>query len=141
MIKISIDFDGTLSEKEVQDFALTLMNQKNAEVWIVTRRYEKIEDYTEEIINQWKIKDLLKEFNYLFEVANKIGIPRERIIFTNMQWKYFTMNKEKFHVHIDDDPTEISLISTYSPTTAIRYRPKTNYWKDFINKVIGMENN
>ena len=68
MIKISIDFDGTLSEKEVQDFALTLMNQKNAEVWIVTRRYEKIEDYTEEIINQWKIKDLLKEFNYLFEV-------------------------------------------------------------------------
>jgi len=136
MIKISIDFDGTLSNKEVQDFVSTLTKKENVEVWIVTRRFEKIEDYTEEIIKRWGIINLLEEYNYLFEVAEKVGIPKERIIFTNIKLKYFTMVKEKFHAHLDDDPLDITTILVYSSTKPIKYHEGSTDWKDEINEII-----
>ena len=38
-MKVSFDFDGTLSRKDVQEYAKSLVNS-GLEVWIVTSRFD-----------------------------------------------------------------------------------------------------
>lgn len=99
MIKVSFDFDSTLSRNDVEIYAKELIS-RNIEVWICTSRYS-----TENVPN--------KEWNDdLFFVADSVGIKREHIIFTNATDKCEHLNNKGFKWHIDDDNIELSLIRT-----------------------------
>ena len=104
-MKVSIDFDGTLSTKKGQQIArdhlmdgddvhvLTARPEDGGYVWAGTK-HENNDD--------------------LFEVTDELGIPRDKIRFTNYDYKWQYLNG--FNVHYDDDPIELELIRTYMPS-------------------------
>lgn len=115
-IKISFDFDGTLDRKSIQNYAKELI-EKGYEVWIVTARFgdnKKYQEFFQTSINV----DITN--NDLKEVANSLGIPEERIHFTNMDDKWpFLKFHDDFLWHIDDDWIENKNILKYTKTKAI----------------------
>lgn len=105
-VKVSFDFDGTLSRSDVQQFAKELIS-KGYEVWIVTSRASN-EDA--EICNP-PVKDrIFKANEELFKVAGDVGIKREHIIFTNFEWKVGYLENNNFIFHLDDDTDELMVI-------------------------------
>ena len=79
-IKVSFDYDETLDHKTVQRYAKELVD-KGIEIWIVTSIYDD-EHYAKE--HYTSLETAMKVNNEIFEVAKEIGIPEERIHFTNM---------------------------------------------------------
>lgn len=99
-MKVSFDFDSTLSRKDVQEFAKHLVNEGH-EVWIVTSRFD-----TETIIaKNWHwCKDQNQK---VFEVAEYCGINPEHIKFTCMESKSIFLKDKGFVFHVDDDSIEL----------------------------------
>ena len=93
---ISFDFDKTLDRPRVQQIARECI-ESGYTVWIITRRYE---DESEEV----------------YKVADELGIPRERTLFTNGEWKWRTIKDLPIDVHWDDKVIEILLIEKYTNT-------------------------
>jgi hypothetical protein len=126
-IKVSFDFDKTLSEKEVQDFAKDLIN-KGIEVWIVTKRYDCIDKYSEKEIAQWGITDLVKEHQDLFDIAFDLNIPIEHIVFMNNKSKTeFFIENQDFLWHLDDNHSELIEINATTTIIGIHYDNNV-YW-------------
>ena len=109
-IKISVDFDNTLTRPDVQEYIKSLINL-GVEVWIVTARFDSTSKYSESMIELWGINDLIFEHNQLFEVAEELGIDKNHIIFMNMSpKKNFFINNRDFLFHLDDDIIELATI-------------------------------
>lgn len=127
-LKLAFDFDGTLgATKTIQRYAKELLD-KGYDVHIVTRRYDSLERYTEEFCIQYQIKDVKKEHKYLFDVAEEVGIPKDKIHFLNMtdKWLYFKENPG-YLWHIDDDNLEVEDINKNTDTIGIYYHKPS--WK------------
>lgn len=99
-MKISFDFDGTIARKDVQLFAKELITQGH-ELWIVTSRCA-----TEPALERgWHWVE--RQNQELYDVAEQVGIPRERIVFTEHVDKIEFLEGKGFVVHVDDDPDEL----------------------------------
>lgn len=126
---VSFDFDGTLSEPSVQKYAKYLVDN-GIEVWITTRRFDSIEKYNELFAVTYNIDNVPKQHNYLFEVAEAIGISLDHIIFTNMQDKCDFIKNRGFIWHLDDDYLELELINSETDVVGIsvygNYKHKCN---------------
>jgi len=104
-MKISFDFDGTLSTPEIQDIARMFISS-GADVWIVTARFhDDVLDH-----NGNKIGYLGHNY-YIREVAKYLGIPKEKIIYTCGHLKADVYFKEKFNYHYDDMLEEVNAIN------------------------------
>jgi len=103
VMKVSFDFDGTLSRKDVQKFAKELVN-KGFEVWVVTSRYS---DESAKSKAWWWI---LNQNKNLFDVTNECGIREEHIHFTNGVDKILYLKDKGFLFHLDDDIDELMSI-------------------------------
>lgn len=114
-MKVSFDFDGVLTNREVQLYAKELV-ERGVEVWIISARRELQE-------GKWNYDMAL--------VANKIGVSGDHIQFTNMQDKYLFL--EGFVWHLDDDEVEIELIEENTDTIGILY---TVLWKEACEAVL-----
>ena len=99
-MKVSFDFDSTLSRKDVQDFAKELVNNGH-EVWIVTSRFD---DESAMSKNWHWIKGQNQK---LFDVAEECGIKRQNIHFTCMESKSIFLKDKGFVFHLDDDDIEL----------------------------------
>lgn len=99
-MKVSFDFDSTLSRKDVQEFAKELVNDGH-EVWIVTSRFD---DETAMQKNWHWIKGQNQK---LFDIADECGIKRDNIKFTCMESKCFFLEGKDFAFHLDDDDIEL----------------------------------
>ena len=102
-MKVSFDFDSTLSRKDVQRFAKELVAEGH-EVWIVTSRVsdEMANDYPVDFKNR-----VLTSNRKLFRVADNVGIKREHIIFCNFAVTLASIAGQGFAFHLDDDPDEL----------------------------------
>ena len=102
-MKVSFDFDGTLSRKDVQEYAKSLVS-KGYDVWIVTSRIA-----TEPALKKgWHwIERQNKE---LYDVAEKVGISKDKIVFTEFVDKIEFLKDKGFIFHIDDDVDELMAI-------------------------------
>lgn len=98
-MKVSFDFDGTLEQFAVQQYAETLI-KRGIEVWVVTTRYD--ENHKHRYYPGASLDDL-------WEVVDRLGIPRWRVRFTCMQWKATYLTDTKFVWHLDDNPEEFSI--------------------------------
>jgi len=108
-MKVSFDFDGTLSRKDVQEFAKSLV-QSGHDVWIVTSRIE-----TEPALKKgwyW----IERQNQELYDVAENVGIKRENIIFTEFVDKIEFLRGKNFVFHIDDDVDELMAILSSKDT-------------------------
>jgi hypothetical protein len=66
-----------------------------------------------ELRNECEAYSSSKDWNDdLFLVADRVGIKREHIIFTNFENKSEHLNNKGFKWHIDDDSIELSFIKT-----------------------------
>lgn len=94
-IRISFDFDGTLTRPSVQEYAKKLISE-GFDVYIVTRRESN------EVIGCKTWDD------DLFEVADYIGIKdkRNKIIFFNFDSKVKSLKDSFIDIHIDDSMDE-----------------------------------
>jgi len=99
-MKVSFDFDSTLSRKDVQEFAKELVNEGH-EVWIVTSRFD---DESAMKKNWHWIKGQNQK---LFDVAEDCGIKKENIHFTCMESKSIFIKNKGFAFHLDDDDFEL----------------------------------
>jgi|AntAceMinimDraft_6_1070360.scaffolds.fasta_scaffold03759_7 hypothetical protein len=98
-IKVSFDFDGTLSQEKVQTFAKSLIDF-GIDVWIVTSRYSELN----------KHRYPLSPTNLdLYIVADVLQIPKEKIIFTDRDIK--TNHLAGFLWHLDDVDVETANIN------------------------------
>jgi len=86
--RVSFDFDSTLNRKDIEDFAFSLI-RKGIEVWVCTSR-----DH-EDNQPDWIISGTISKRGNddLYKVTDKLKIPRERIIFTNHQFKSEFLDK------------------------------------------------
>lgn len=105
-MKISFDFDGTITRTRLKDYAKSLVDLGH-EVWIVTSRL----GFGKEPTTTWN--------DSVFELALEIGIPKEHIHFCCMDNKANFLNGKGFAWHLDDDVIELSFIKTDSDVIPI----------------------
>ena len=110
--QVTFDFDSTLSRSDVQEYAMELL-ARGVDVWVVTSRYDnlhlhKYEGRLEE--KHWDNSDL-------WAVVDKVGIPRWKVCFTNMEWKSEFLLGTNVIWHLDDDHQELSHIRKYAGKT------------------------
>ena len=108
MLKVSLDFDGTLSTLPVQRLAYELIQQGVA-VYICTARFQAGEKKV-----GWDNSDL-------FEVADHIGLPRENIIFTGYMSKTQYLVENDITIHLDDDYMTVKDLNEKSQVIGIHY--------------------
>jgi len=115
-IKVSFDFDGTLERESIQRYAKELV-ERGHEVWIVTSRFGDDERYKTFFQTTIPVGRTNED---LFEIAASLGIPRERVHFTDMddKWPFFKYYHEMLW-HIDDDWVENRAILKNTKTKAI----------------------
>jgi hypothetical protein len=99
-MKVSFDFDHTLSRKDVQLFAKQLVDDGH-EVWIVTSRF------SDEVAKEKKWHWIEGQNQKLFDVAEECGIKKENIQFTCMESKSVFLKDKEFIFHLDDDDIEL----------------------------------
>jgi hypothetical protein len=129
-MKVSFDFDGTLSRKEVQKLAKDLVSEGH-EVWIVTSRF------SDEVV---KTKNLVGGHNQkLFDVAEECGIKKENIHFTCMESKSLFLKGKGFIFHLDDDAIELMDILESNQSTEIKCFPvnvEHFEWKETCKEIL-----
>lgn len=127
-MKVSFDFDSTLSRKAVQKVAKELIKE-GYEVHIVTSRFENPMHYADPRFQTLGHKDL-------FRVCYYLNIPRERIHFMNMEDKFvFFFDNKDFLFHLDDDIEEIELINYETPVKGILCDFNSN-WKEKLRQCL-----
>ena len=112
-MKLSFDFDGTLSRTDVQKFAKSLV-EAGHDVWIVTSRIS-----TEPALAKgWHWVE--RQNQELYTVAESVGIPRENIVFTEHVDKIKFLEGKNFLFHLDDNPDELfAIIKSNDPCKTV----------------------
>lgn len=130
MRKISIDFDGTLSRKDVQNYAKFVMDN-GIDVWIVTSRLHE------------KNADNLQWNDDLYEVAENLGIPKSKIHFMNYSIffddKSYFLKDHDFVLHLDDIFTESNSINKVCKKTKGITVFGNSTWKRKCNRLLNLE--
>jgi len=106
-MKVSLDFDGVLSKTIVQQYASELLS-RGIDVWVTTTRASNPRVY---VNNEYVDKN-----QSLFNVTDRLGIPRNKIIFTESKLKIDTweFQKQSFIFHLDDASVEIKEMANES---------------------------
>lgn len=105
-MKVSFDFDGTLTRPDVQRYAKRLI-ENNVEVYIVTARLSNNEAPSK----RWN--------DDLYQIVDHIGLNRENIKFCGMSDKYHFFKDKDFIFHLDDDSIEVEFINEYTKAKGI----------------------
>ncbi len=129
MKKVSFDFDSTLEFQSIQDYAKKLI-EEGIEVHIVTSRFEDCSKYQDN-------RDGHLNHDFLFKVANKIGIKKENIHFTNFEDKWIFFKDKNFIWHLDDDNLETLMINTNTKTKGI-WSLRSGDFRYQCNKLLNM---
>ena len=93
--KISIDYDDTLSTQRGKDLARRLINEGN-DLYVVTRRHKS-------------------QGNEVYRDAQLVGIPKDRVFFTEGRLKWQKLKELGIQRHIDNNPDEIAAIKKNAP--------------------------
>jgi len=131
IIRVSFDFDGTLSRESVQDYAAELI-ARGIEVWITTSRYSD-DDYATSHFVDAQYKELTNKD--LYEVSDRLGILREHIHFTGYNEKWPWLKTQDFIWHLDDDWNENRQILNKTKIKAISAFGTPN-WKGKCERIL-----
>jgi len=96
--KVSYDYDDTLTKEAIQQQAIQDIKDGKT-VYIVTRRSKSQE---------------------VLDMANKIGIPESRVIFTSGNLKWESIKHYGIGTHYDNNAREIELINSRTEAKGIK---------------------
>lgn len=127
-MRVSFDFDGTLWD----EFDRTPNKQKEEiiklckkyimmlhDVYIITKRWGP----------QYKNEGLKNEHLIVYQVAEMIGIPKEKVIFTNRIWKADKIKEMNIDLHFENSEMEVKQIEELG----IKVVPVEDpYWRDLV---------
>jgi hypothetical protein len=101
-LKVSFDYDDTLSTNRGQELAKRLISEGN-DVHIVTRRN-------------------IMQSGQVYKTAQELGIPKDNVHFTNGKLKWETIKRLGIQKHYDNNSDEIKAIRDNAPLTqAIKF--------------------
>lgn len=123
MYRVSFDFDNTLQHMHIQEYCQELLKMPQIEVWITTTRPADIHLPPGHDHNK-----------PLWEVVERLNFPRERIIFTNGNWKVKYIQEQEYIWHLDDNDSELILLHDCK-TVGINPHTDSN-WRDQCNKLL-----
>jgi hypothetical protein len=108
-MKITIDFDGTLSTPKIQSLVMSLYKY-DIDIWILTSRYDELHKhlYPQNPSNE-----------DMYSVVLSMGIPKHKIIFTNASPKANYLKSTNVVVHIDDNNMELFKINNHTLTIGL----------------------
>lgn len=129
MSKVSFDFDGTLEFQGVQKYAKQLID-RGVDVWVVTTRWD--ENHKHKYPSNATLDDL-------WEVVDRLGIPRWKVRFTCMQWKWNYLKDTTFVWHLDDNDQEYKEAFVNGCNVPIVDVMKSN-WKEVCENILNDEN-
>ncbi len=124
---VSIDFDGTLATLPVQKYAKKLIDL-GYDVWVITARYDQLN------IHRWTY-DYTVSNTWLWEIIDGLGLPREKVIFTNMRPKALYLVHTNIIWHLDDDDMELYDIDETCQNT-IGINVKLDNWEEECDKLL-----
>lgn len=124
-MKVSFDFDGTLSEQHVQDFARELIAQ-GVDVWVVTTRWDE---------NHKHRYGFNPTIDDLWEVVDSLGIPRWKVRFTCMKYKHEYLDGTSFIWHLDDNPEEFSKARVHGCSVPM-IQVESGLWKSKCERLL-----
>jgi hypothetical protein len=136
MKKVSFDFDGTLNEHffgdenpqedAIKQLFVELVNNEDFDVYIITRRFGP-EDAD---------KGLKDEHTTVMNMLNSLNIqlPKEKLIFTNRQYKYSVINKLGIDIHLDDDNREHQLIQKFTNGSSVDVQQPN--WREKFDELL-----
>ena len=129
-MKVSFDFDGTVENENVQQYAKELI-KRGVEVWIVTTRYDANH------VHKWldKFPDAEWALIYSQHGGDTLGIPRHHVRFTCMEKKHTYLDGTNFVWHLDDNPEELSYAKANHCNVPMIMVTDPN-WKDQCNQII-----
>ena len=107
---VTIDFDGTLSRNDVQEYAKELID-RGIDVWVLTSRYDNLHKHL------WEPNPSNVD---LYAVLDIVGIPYWKVVFLNMDSKHDYLDNTFVVWHLDDDKETLDEINYYSKYTGIK---------------------
>ena len=111
-MRISFDFDFTISLEKIQKIALSIMNDH--EIFIVTSR------------------EAYNRYDDIIDISKKLCIARTNIFYTNGKPKWPFLLDLEVDMHFDDDEVEINAIRTNCPhITALMVYDDLTFHKHF----------
>jgi hypothetical protein len=131
-VRVSFDYDETLSEPHIRMYAEELI-ERGVEVWIVTSRSD-----TPEHIQRFRVRPESwgKINSDIDEDAKELGIPSERVIFTDFSPKYKFLENKNFLWHLDNDNVETEEINEFLiPGMGINCWDEPD-WKEKCEKIL-----
>ena len=125
MVNVSFDFDDTLSNESVQEYAKELI-ESGINVYVTTTRYDEVH----------KLRYIWNPtIDDLWEVIDRLQIPRHRVRFTCMEWKHSYLHRSSFIWHLDDNKEEEDRAIFHKCSVPI-IRVDRSQWKQQCNKLI-----
>ena len=111
---VSFDYDSTLELDSVQDYAEKLIAD-GVDVRVITSRFGDDQDPT------YKIKGVWIQHNNddLYKVTDRLGIPRDKIYFTNGKPKLEIMRSIAPLWHLDDCWATCKELNIHSHTIGV----------------------
>ena len=101
-LKVSFEYDDTLSTNRGQELAKRLLSEGD-DVHVVTRRS-------------------IMQSGQVYKVAEELGIPKNKVHFTNGKLKWETIKRLGIQKHYDNNSDEIKEIKDNAPLTqAIKF--------------------
>ena len=132
-MKISFDFDYTLSRPYIQRYAVSLLSRGH-NIFIVTSRRK----------DSYKCPVYGCYYNItnsdLFNVADQIGINRDNIFFTSTEYKSPIIKMEGIKIHFDDDDYELNEINKKTNAVGISVWTSSGFIKKSERIIKTIEN-
>lgn len=129
-IKVSFDYDGTLALPNVESYCKELIGRDNIEVWVVTAR---LSDETISNTHQPWLKS--NSNDDLWKTCERLGIPKERVVFTENVEKIEYLKDKGFVFHLDDDTYELMEILE-SEDKCVPISVGQHDWREYCEEVI-----
>lgn len=123
---VSIDYDETLSKPHVQEYAMDLI-ARGIDVWVLTFRYDELHKH---MYIGWNPTN-----DDMYEVTDRVGIPRHKIIFTNMGDKGDYLLNTHVLWHLDDDYRVMNSIR-HSKCRTVGIQVNSGSWKNKCERLI-----
>lgn len=126
-VVVTVDFDSTLTRKDVQEYVASLL-EAGIEVWVVTSRYDNLcmHLHTEPHSSNQD----------LFSLVNDLSIPKYKVRFTCGESKSKYLEKTKVLWHLDDDIQEIQDIKNSITCKTKGIWVENEHWKEFCEQII-----
>lgn len=131
MGKVAFDFDGTLEQQNVQKYAKELVD-RGVDVWIVTTRWDETCKTLSPVYYAVHGDRIWEE---VFEVADRLGIKRENIVFNNYQYKHtYFKDHTDFKWLLNDNYDEHKLLKGIIPSVDVTLNGWKSKCEELLNK-------